>query len=270
MFLLQLACAREAAVNQPAPQPEPPSAEGLRLPAHAVWVRWDRGSGTDTLALEVTVVDDPGSGQPGLYFAPWNGTIDGTAFYFGLQTDVSRPGVGGIGKGLIFSRWGPQTEADIRVAPGGFFESSDHEGSFVGVRLPYAWKAGTYTLGLARDGGDAGGDWFRLDVTREGTSTWAGSLRVARADPSVPAKIDPDGIAFLEVYSGATAADDVSDWHVAVVPDPGVEAARSEYPAFPYAEFEHADAWVEGDAVHMAFGAGIARQHPAGQLLPPP
>src|SRR6266536_3179423 len=54
--------------------------------------------------IDVTIHNDVET-RPGLYFQMYQGKIGDAGFYFGLQTDVYEPGVGGRGKGLIFSRW---------------------------------------------------------------------------------------------------------------------------------------------------------------------
>jgi hypothetical protein len=246
----------------------------LALPAHAAWTHWKLDRPTPEIRLPVEVVDDPGSGA-GLYFVPWSGRIGGTQMYLGLQTDVWRPGVGGAGKGVIFSRWGRKDEADVRVAPGGFSQISGHEGDFVGVRILYGWKRGSYTLVLARESGDEQGDWYRLDIDDGRSSTWVGSLRIPRADPQTPGLVAPEGTAFIEVYSGARSHEEVPTWHVAVTP--AAEGARlvsatSEYPAFPHAGFPNADVWLDpiSRAVHLAFGRTVGRCHPAGVLATGP
>ena len=248
-----------------------PTTGPLRLPAHAAWTRWKLDGPTPELRLTVQVADDPGS-EVGLYLAPWSGQVGSSRMYLGLQTNVIRPGTGGMGKGVIFSRWGRRSEADIRVADGGFSEIAGHEGDFVGVRLPYPWTVGTYTLVLSLESGDAQGDWYRLDIEDGQRSTRVGSLRFPRQEPTTPVLVQPEGAAFLEVYSGAAAYEQVPGWHVAV--SPSARGARlvgavSEYPAFPYAEFPNTDVWLEpgSRAVHMAFGRTVGRCHAAGTLF---
>ena len=70
------------------------------------------------LDVDVTIKNDPGS-EVGLYFAPFNGSIDGTQFYGGVQNNLARPGVGWVGKGFIFSRWATLDPADTRPAADG-------------------------------------------------------------------------------------------------------------------------------------------------------
>jgi hypothetical protein len=55
-----------------------------------------------------------------------------------------------IGPGFLFSMWGERSHDAIRPADGGFFQSSGHEGDFVSVRRPFAWKKGKYTYRLTR------------------------------------------------------------------------------------------------------------------------
>jgi hypothetical protein len=244
------------------------------VPAHTSYVHWGlAGSGAAELSFALHVLSDPGQ-QVGLYFAPFSGMIDDTQFYFGIQTDVNNPQVGSTGKGFIFSHWGSFDAADTRVAPGGFIELGTHEGKFIGVRRNLAWQARTYTLVLKRAEPAGNGDWFELTVTDETTKeqTAIGGLRVARKDPATPAAIQPFGTAFTEVYAGATSYAAVPQWRLAVAARadgaPAV-SARSEYPAFPTAEYPNTDVSYDAASglVHLVYGGQTPRCHPAGPLF---
>ena len=209
----------------------------LRLPAHAIYVHWSfAGNGLEMLEFAWGCHSDPG-GDVGVYLSPYGASIDGAQFYFGVQNDVYKPDEGGIGKGLIFSTWWSFDAADTRVdsAGGGFIQLGTHEGQFVGIRRPYAWSVGEHRLRIARGEPERGGDWF--DLSCDGT--WIGALRFPRRDPAVPARIDPQGTTFLEVYDTAETFAEIPDWWVdlqAFGDGERAASARTEYPRFPHGQ----------------------------------
>lgn len=235
---------------------------------------WGFTQPVDEMAWTVDVQIDPGSGV-GAYLALFSGSIDGSACYLGLQTDVSDPSTGrGVGKGLIFSTWWSFDEADLRIAPGGFCERGTHEGTFIGVRNPFAWGIGRYQVTLARTGADQVDDreldWFELSISdvddrADGAPTSIGSLRFPRRRAGIPARIDPGGLLFHEVYSRAATWRDVERWDVSVEasgdgwPCP---SGRTEYPSFPHGQ-RMPNANIRVDAatgvVQLQIGAGVER-----------
>ncbi|QEL20230.1 DUF3472 domain-containing protein [Limnoglobus roseus] len=127
------------------------------MPWHFVDTWWDVGqeSPFESLAVDVTISDDvPASVN--LYIAPIGlGHLSKTPFYGGLQTQTDgntkkEPKLRTLGPGFLFSMWGERSTDAIRPADGGFFQSSGHEGDFVSVRRPFAWKKGKYTYRLTR------------------------------------------------------------------------------------------------------------------------
>ncbi len=265
-----------------------PSRERPRLPAHVAYVHWGFEQPLAKLEWDLTVLEDPGTAS-GEYMALFNGAIDGAAFYLGLQTDVSRPPTGeGAGKGLIFSTWWTFDEADTDVAPGGFREMGTHEGRFVGVRQIYPWGLGDYRVTLARrevgtsEARVAGWDWFDLSVMplvpaarRDerplpgGESTWCGGLRFRRRRSEVPARVEPGGLMFAELYSRVATWGSVPAWHLDVMaygdgaPCP---AGRTEYPAFPFGQrMPNVSAWYdEGRRRVRVEMSGVERRAPTG------
>jgi hypothetical protein len=244
------------------------------LPAHTIWIGWQFAKKSARLEFKLRIVNDPGE-SVGLYLAPFNGKIDGTSFYLGLQTTINKPSVGRVGKGLIFSRWGTQDPKDGRTAPGGFMEVSDHEGQFVGVRQTYKWTKGDYTVRLQRAESDGAKDWFDLYIEDSaGKATYIGGLRFPRnIGPSTPAGIGISGTTFTEVYWGATDYGKVPAWHTAIMASAdgaAPTAAKIEYPAWPTAEYPNADAYLDDSdkLIHLVFGGGTMRCHAAGAVLP--
>ncbi len=253
----------------------PPTPSGsFLLPAHTSYVHWTfPGAAVSELEFTVEILNDPGT-DVGLYLSPINTSVDDTPFYLGLQTNVVQPGVGAAGKAIVFSRWDSLDPADTRAAEAGFIEVGTHEGEFVGVRLPYDWTAGTYQLRLERAEAEGDGDWFDLyvvDVTAS-EERFAGGLRFPRSVTASPGTIDPFITTFTEVYMGVTDYGLVPMWHVALwATTDGAPAttARSEYPAYPYAEYPNTDVSYDATSslVHMVYGGDTARCHAAGTLF---
>jgi hypothetical protein len=153
------------------------------------------------------------------------------------------------------STWWSFDADDTRVAPEGFRELGTHEGRFVGVRRPYAWTAGDYRVVLSRADAEVVADrvmdWFDLSIEPVGRTSagadrpspvgprhWIGAIRFPRGNREVAAVIEPGGVMFLEVYSGARTWADVAPWQVDVMAyGDGVRCptGRTEYPR-PYGE----------------------------------
>jgi hypothetical protein len=127
------------------------------MPWHLVDTWWNIGQETpfESLAVTVTISEDVPSSVR-LYISPIGlGHLNKTAFYGGIQTQVdgytkADQNLRVIGPGFLFSMWGERRLEAIRPADGGFLQSSGHEGDFVSVRRPYAWKKGKYTYRLSR------------------------------------------------------------------------------------------------------------------------
>jgi hypothetical protein len=251
-----------------------------------VYVHWELDEPAATVEWDVTVATDPGSAV-GEYLALFNGTIDGSLCYLGLQTDVAHPPSGrGIGKGLIFSTWWTFDAEDARVPDDGFIELGTHEGRFVGVRRPFAWTSGSYRVTLARAAADARGitthDWFDLTIVElearpspdgapapRGAPTWIGSLAFPRRDTHRPARVDPGHLSFFEVYSRADTWADVARWDVALAAHADgrrCESGRTEYPAYPFGQLmPNANVTVEDTTgvVRVSFGGDVRQIDPA-------
>jgi hypothetical protein len=136
----------------------PPAQEAVYPPPpwHLVDIWWDLGEDRpfESLSLDVTVSDSVPE-TVNLYIAPMGlAHLDKTPFYGGLQTQadgytLADQRLRKIGPGLIFSMWGERSHDAIRVAPGGFCQSSGHEGDFISVRRPFSWSKGRYIYKVA-------------------------------------------------------------------------------------------------------------------------
>lgn len=264
-----------------------PTTGRIKMPCHALYAHWEFAAPLDALEFDLTIHGDPGT-SVGEYLAPFSGSIDGSQFYFGLQTDIQHPEtMEGVGKGLIFSTWWSFDRSDIRVAEDGFHQLGTHEGKFVGVRRTFEWTTGDYRVALLRADVDVVNgrefDWFDLTITptsphvssraprpdEAGSTTWIGAMRFPRRTPGIPARIEPRSPLFLEVYSGAETWGDVSPWSVDIMAyGNGVRCpgGRTEYPSYPHGQrMPNADIFfdVSRDRVGVAFGRGITQTHSA-------
>ncbi len=270
-----------------------PLDQRIKLPSHVAYVRWGFPSPLVSIQWDLCIVLDPGEAV-GEYLALFNGTIDGSQFYLGLQTDVSHPGAHrGIGKGLIFSTWWSFDASDSRIAEDGFVEKGTHEGKFIGVRRPYRWSTGNYRVTLIRSEAEAVAgstrDWFDLYIEPigeaqaesagadaahadpRGRATWIGGLRFPRLDAAVPARVEPGGLLFLEIYSGARTWAEVEPWRVTVSAAGDGEPCReitTEYTSFPFGQkMPNVNARYDADVhgVELAIGPEVIQRDPPGR-----
>ena len=243
----------------PAPLPERPGRSHeldrkIRLPVAGIYVRWELGSPVATLEWDLKVLADPTS-SVGIYLALAQGRIEGSTFYLGLQTDIWDPQrVRGAGKGLIFSTWWSFDVGATRLAPGGFREFGTHEGRFVGVRRAYPWVVGDYRVTLVRSEPAAQlhvpADWFDLYIQPTaprgaapgrpdliGSRTWIGGLAFPRRHAAMPALIEEESTAFMEIYSRARRWGDIPAWDVDLMAygdGQSCPGGATEYPVFPF------------------------------------
>jgi hypothetical protein len=152
--VLTLAAGLSSAAEQ---QPPADEKKFKSMPWHLVDIWWDVGQDApfESLAVDVAISDDVPS-SVNLYISPIGlGHLSKTPFYGGIQTQADGytkkdQKLGVIGPGFLFSMWGERSLDAIRPADGGFCQSSGHEGDFVSVRRPFAWKRGKYTYRLTR------------------------------------------------------------------------------------------------------------------------
>ena len=256
-------------VSPPTAQDRPDLYEIVQGARHMTQVEWYWNTccgaqPPDAIEIDFTIHNNvtDWSDRNGLYLMLAISRIGDTQFYFGLQTDVSRPGVGRTGKGVIFSRWGTRDLAHARLAPNGFAESAGHEDDFIGVRRPYAWSAGAYRARLARYDSDHIGDWFGLWLTEQasGRTTWIGALRFPHG-----AEIAYLLSSIVEVYGQSIRPIDIPVWHVSIAPPLGdwdslPGTARTIYRHDD--EIRNTEMWYQADEnrVHMKVGGGTQRQ----------
>jgi hypothetical protein len=135
------------------------------------------------------------------YIQLYQGHIGGVGMYFGFQTDIWKPGCGWQGKGLIFSRWETRDNENAQAVPGGWVESSGHEGDFVGVRSIYDWDNSKYLCWLKPVQQDNVGIWYQFGVRNlnNNVESSAGCLRFPFVNGTNPL-IESGGGSWTEVY----------------------------------------------------------------------
>ena len=254
VILLADACAWSSPEPTSAPATTPltatvttvsPTAEEMELaalaavPEHMVYAYWDWNfeDAFSEITIDVELHNDIDlAGRNGIYLMACYGGVEGVDYYFGLQTDVFRPTLGGWGKGLIFSRWNTRDLDNARPAEDGWVQSSGHEGDFIGVRKPYDWGTGTYRLRIGSDGLDDAGQWYGVWIIdlSTGYETWAGSLRFPYADGR--ALLEPRCYNTIEVYGSPIAPKHVPYLKATIMPPLGdgspagiTEAGRSPF-----------------------------------------
>ena len=119
---------------------------------------------------------------------------------------------------MIFSRWGERDLSFARIADNeqSWFESSGHEGDFIGVRRSYDWTAGDYRMRLAPDGQDDDGEWYGVWITDLATdiTTWAGSLKFPLVNGTTV--VSAPTYTTLEIYGNPIRPIDIPEWQVSV------------------------------------------------------
>jgi hypothetical protein len=233
----------------------PPPVGGM---AYTNWY-FDLSTPIDSLQHTVTIYNNPGTSSE-IYLQLYDGDIDGTGQYYGLQTS-----------GLaIFSEFGTTNASDVDPAVGATVVTGTNEGPFVSLRYNFgSLPVGTYTVTMVRGSADGAADWFDYYVAPPGqTSTYIGAILFPRANASVPASFRDGGGSWTEDYqNNGTTLYPVPLWHVSVqvrangtaVPD----SARSTYSTMPNSD-EYAES--NGGAVDQVIGGSTPRCHPAGWL----
>ncbi len=241
---------------------------------HYVWWNFAGPQLTD-LQVEFSIHSEPDN-RDGLYFQFYQGQINGHGFYFGLQTDIAKPGAGGQGRGLIFSRWGSRDPALAAPAPGGWSEAAGYEGDFVGVRRKYSWKTGRYRIRLAPHVGGVPGDWYGIWIRQLETAApeeFGGALRFDPPAPGHARGISATGCTWTELYAKDKPGTPLPAWHVsidAIAADGNTRrpmAATAEYSKVSYTDIAADPAT---GAIHFTMGPAVERRQPRGALPLPP
>jgi hypothetical protein len=131
-----------------------------KIPWHLVQADWMVGKNdteyvVETLSIDVTIDGDIPNTQ-NIFIAPLASDFNDTRFYAGFLSDIPEAytrkdkKLRGIGRGLMYTRWGDRSEDALRPGLGGYYINSDHEGPHLSARTPYAWNKGSYTLQIVK------------------------------------------------------------------------------------------------------------------------
>jgi hypothetical protein len=177
------------------------------------YVNWTLGVTNMTdLTVDITFHGDP---QPkaAVYLQLYDFKIGDTPQYFGFQYTFDD--TGRRETRFIWSRWGTRDKEDARVAKGGTLESGGYEGDFVGIRFPYAWSNGAYTVQVSQQETDERGAWYALTLYNHGRkeSTPIGRLRFPLAHGGTPF-IEDGGGSWCEVFGGTRSSADIGYFHM--------------------------------------------------------
>lgn len=238
------------------------------------YVFWDFGiSNFHGIVINIEIYDEPDNND-GLYFQMYQGRINGVGFYFGIQTDVYKPGVGSTGKGLIFSRWQTRDLSNVRTIEGGWSQSAGYEGNFVGIRKHYEWTTHSYQLKIAYTETDDVGDWYGVWISDldNGTEDFLGSIRFPKVEPS-KAGIENGGITWTELYYKKIQETPIPDWHVSINDIYAIglkgETICPTHATSTYSKIGHTDIYYDKvtKKIHFLMGPKVNRVHDASKLF---
>ena len=199
----------------------------IEIMADALW-GWDTQTGaSDFLTMDFTVREDPGHFSEDYALAAalgWS-SVGSTRFNFGIQTDVDDPNTDGSeGKGIFINLWGAQDTTQARPADDGWAVTGSTLGDFTGIRKPYDWSAGDYSVIFAQSWNhSADGVWYGLWIRDISSSmqTYVGSLKFPTVD-GAPPMINPrrDGYSSSLVIQGdaTVAADEIPVFEIGLSP----------------------------------------------------
>lgn len=226
----------------------------------------------ETLEFQIEIMSGD-ERSPGRYFQLYQGHVGEYGMYMGFQTDLYRPGMGGQGKGLIFSRWGTRSSADACPPDGGWAENSGHEGDFVGVRAPFNWQLGRYECWLGPIRTDHVGTWYELRVhcLETGENASPGSLRFPNLEGARPL-IASVGSSWTEVYGDSTIRREsipLTELTVRVTANDG--ALLPTHCDTNYSDnFPDADCFISPNGtLHLHSGHSAVRSHPSQRNVLP-
>lgn len=233
---------------------------------HYIWWNFNEGNFKE-LNIQFTIYNEP-STNDGLYLQMYNGEINGTSFYFGLQTRVSKPGYGLTGKGFIFSRWGTNDLSNAKTANSGWTASGNEGGLFIGVRKSYNWTNHKYTIQIKYEDSDNIGDWYGIYIQDQNANTnvYLGSLRFPF---SMQAKkgISNGGGTWTEIYYKEVANSPLPDWHISIDKTYGIDFSGTNFNPvsadlscsqnFQNINIEFHD---NDQSIHFLMGSGITKQ----------
>lgn len=235
-------------------------------------VNWDFGKSLfHDLKIIVKIYNEPkwsfDISKDNLYFQMFQGWCNGAGFYFGIQTDVNRKGIGSTGKGLIFSRWKTKDLSNARPNSGGWKEKGKENEYFVSIRKNYKWTTHTYQLKIAYIESDDQGDWYGVWIKDldENNENFLGSLRFPKVEPNEAGIRDhgaPARQTFTELY-GKGSEDNLPSWHVSIKKIIIDNNIRPKHATTEFGQFSNSDILYDEKTkeIHFFSGPDIVRKN---------
>ena len=197
-----------------------------------------------------------------VYVQLYDFKIGKTSQYFGFQYAFGD--FGEVHTKFIWTRWQTRDMANAWVAEGGTIESAGYEDDFVGIRYPYAWAKGTYTVHVMIRGTDDIGTWYEIMIYDHQKKEWIkiGGLRFPMTDDGLPF-IEDGGGSWCEVFGGTESSRDIGLFHLSYG---GVytcgRTIRAREARFSYGkETPNCDISIDSDGkrVHVMYGGETRR-----------
>jgi len=219
------------------------------------------------VSIDVTFHTEP-KPAAAVYLQLYDFHIGNTGQYFGFQYAFSKRGE--LKTKFIWSRWGTRDKADAWVAEGGWIESAGYEGDFVGIRYPYAWGKGSYTVHVIMRETDGVGTWYEMHIYDHRKKIWMkiGRLRFPPAKGGLPFIRDGGG-SWCEVYGGTRSSKDIGLFHLSYggAYTCGRTVAAREVRLTYGKTTPNCDISIDPDGrrVHVMYGGDTRRRTPAGK-----
>jgi len=239
-------------------------------PGGVCYIDWEFEDDFERLDVEVDILHFDTAKN--FYLQFYHCEIGDDGCYFGIQNRVEEKD-----QMLIFSRWGTRdlSHVEVNYAEGGFCQSAEYEGEFIGVRLPnYELRNGVYTFSIVKDKEDNQGTWFKYVVTdrERNIQTWCGSIRFDKGG-----KIKRLGSSWMEFYGQPWLTQSyrhLPEWDIKVVSikgdnHPPLRAAASYSDPnwgdhIPMEDISYDDF---NRTVRIRIGPKVERKQPAGYLF---
>ncbi|MDO9464882.1 MAG: hypothetical protein Q7J67_06255 [bacterium] len=220
------------------------------------------------LSIDITFHTKP---QPpaAVYIQLYDFHIGKTGQYFGFQYSFNKNVR--LETKFVWSRWGTRDKANAWVQKGGWIESAGYEGDFVGIRYPYKWGKGTYTVHLMMRNTDEAGTWYEMRICDHQKKKWTkiGRLRFPQAHDGGLPFIKDGGGSWCEVYGGTKSSADIGVLHLSYggVYTCGRTIAAREV-SLNYGKTSpnsNISIDYDGRRVHVKYGEKTRRLTPAGK-----
>lgn len=235
-----------------------------------VYVNWNFGlKQFPDLSIDITFHSKP-MGPAAVYLQLYDFPIGNTGQYFGFQ--YSEQAGGKMLKKFIWSRWGTRDTKNAWVPKEGNIESAGYEGDFIGIRYPFTWDQGTYTVNLTMRETDNLGTWYEMRIYDHKKKNWTivGRLRFPLVN-NEPPFIKNGGGSWCEVFRGTKSSNDIHPFHLSYggIYTCGRNIAAKKISVIYNDSAPNIDVSIDPDGrrVHVQYGGKTRRRTPAGEYL---